>query len=160
MNREEELIHNFYTAFQRGDYRTMQRCYADEAVFNDAVFTNLQAAEVRAMWQMLLESSSDLQMRFSGIEASENEGSATWIANYTFSKTGRKVENRIQAHFKFSNGKISEHTDHFSFSRWARQSLGPIGWILGKTSFLRNKVRREARRKLDAYLRKKSTNES
>jgi ketosteroid isomerase-like protein len=51
MNSNQQLISNFYTAFQNKDYKTMQAAYTDTATFSDPVFENLNAAEVRAMWK-------------------------------------------------------------------------------------------------------------
>jgi hypothetical protein len=76
-------------------------------------------------------------------EASGEEGSAHWIATYTFS-TGRHVVNDIHAKFRFRDGKIIEHDDSFSFSRWARQALGPAGYVLGLPP-MNMLVRRKAR---------------
>ncbi len=51
--QEKELIIKFYTAFQQRDYKTMQDCYHEEAVFLDPVFEDLNATEVKYMWEML-----------------------------------------------------------------------------------------------------------
>ncbi len=115
MTSNEQVITTFYTAFQKGDYKTMQACYAANAVFNDAVFTNLNATEVRAMWEMLCKKGKDLQLTFSNIKTTEKTGSAEWTATYSFSKTNKKVVNHIKATFEFENGKIINHTDTFDF---------------------------------------------
>ena len=56
----EAIIRDFYTAFNRKDYAAMQALYHPQATFYDPVFQQLDAAEVKAMWQMLLTSSRDL----------------------------------------------------------------------------------------------------
>ncbi len=125
----------------------MQECYADTAIFTDEVFVNLTATEVKAMWKMLC-GNPDLKIVFSNVVADENKGTADWEATYTFSKTNRKVINRIKADFIFSQGRIIRHTDHFNFHNWAAQALGITGIVLGWTTFLKNKVRKEARKRL------------
>jgi hypothetical protein len=138
----------------------MQICYADNAVFNDEVFVNLSADEVRAMWEMFCIKGKDLQLSFSNVQADTNfhpnasveRGSAEWIANYTFSRTNRRVVNRIKADFIFHNGKIVRHTDHFNFYNWASQALGTPGILLGWTPLLKNKVRKEAMKNLRDYM--------
>ncbi len=45
---------------------------------------------------------------------SGGRGSARWEAVYPFSETGRIVHNRIRAEFRFRDGKIIEHRDHFT----------------------------------------------
>ena len=155
MNNNEQLIHHFYSCFQNKDYKGMQDCYADNATFSDEVFINLNAAQVKAMWQMLITRGKDLQLEFKNIYADEKNGSAEWIAAYTFSTTGKKVINHINANFLFENGKIIKHTDSFSFYKWARQALGPAGVLLGWTSLLKNKVRKNAMRSLENFMNRK-----
>lgn len=155
MNNNEQLINNFYTCFQNKDYKGMQNCYADNATFSDEVFVNLDAAQAKAMWQMLITSGKDLKLEFKNINADEKSGSAEWTATYIFSTTGKKVINHINASFLFGNGKIIKHNDKFSFYKWARQALGPVGILLGWTSLLKNKVRKTAMRSLENFMNKK-----
>ena len=132
----------------------MQACYADKAVFTDAVFQNLDAVHTRKMWEMLIRRGNDLELTFSNVEANNTTGSASWTAIYTFSQTKRRVVNQVRASFGFENGKIVSHTDHFNFYNWARQALGLSGLLLGWTSFLRNKVQRAALKNLTDYMKK------
>lgn len=148
----KELIQHFYTCFSQKDYKGMQACYADQAVFSDAVFKNLNSDEVKAMWEMLCLSGKDLRLEFSNIQETADGGSAHWDAYYTFSLTGNKVINRIDAVFKIENGKITSHTDHFNFYRWASQALGVNGKLLGWTSLVKNKVRSNARKNLEKFM--------
>ncbi len=152
MNSNEQLITKFYTCFQNKDFKGMQDCYADDATFTDSVFTNLNSKEVKAMWEMLIKSGKDLRLEFKNVAADEKNGSAEWKAYYTFSKTGNKVINKIKAGFVFENGKIIKHTDDFDFYTWAKQSLGITGLLLGRTSFLKNKIRSAARQNLDQFM--------
>ncbi len=133
----------------------MQASYSDSAQFNDPVFTGLNAAEVKAMWQMLLQNGKDLSLEYNDVKANDKTGSARWVATYTFSKTGRKVVNVIQADFNFEEGKIIRHNDHFSFYRWASQALGLSGILLGWTPFMKRKVQATAKQNLQAFIAKK-----
>ncbi|MCU0324997.1 MAG: nuclear transport factor 2 family protein [Spirosomaceae bacterium] len=130
----------------------MGECYHDEATFTDEAFVNLNAQEVRAMWQMLCVRAKDFRLEFSQIKAEDNIGSAHWEAWYLFSQSGNKVHNIIDAAFEFKDGKISKHRDSFDFHRWAGQALGLTGKLLGWTSFLKNKVQTTARRGLDKFM--------
>ena len=151
----EQLITTFYKAFQQKDYATMQQCYAENAIFNDEAFKNLNAAQVRAMWQMLISRGKDLEISFKNIESEGNKATAEWIATYTFSQTKRKVVNHIKANFVIENGKIITHTDQFNFYKWSRQSLGLVGYVLGWTGFLRKKVSETAMKSLSDFMAKK-----
>lgn len=153
MHPNAQLLHDFYTAFAKRDFATMQRSYADRATFSDPVFQNLSSAEVKAMWEMLCKTGKDLRIEFRNVTADDRNGSAEWTAWYTFSRSGKKVENRIKAKFVFEGGKIVQHTDDFSFYRWARQALGVGGLLLGWLPSVKAKVRRTAMENLKNFMR-------
>src|SRR3712207_5837148 len=102
------------------------------------------------MWRMLTGRAQDLTVTLAKHEASDDRGTAHWLADYTF-RTGRKVHNDIRASFVIRDGLIAEHDDSFSFHAWARQALGPPGLLLGWTPLLRAKVGREARAGLEEF---------
>ncbi len=149
-------ISDFYTAFQQKDWKTMQNCYHPEARFSDPAFPGLEAAEVKAMWKMLVLSGKDLSLQFRVLEETSRTASVLWIADYTFSSTRRKVRNVITARIDLKDGLIYRHRDEFSFWRWSRQALGPAGWLLGWTPFLKQKVQAAAREKLTGFMQKES----
>jgi len=150
------LIRNFYAALGQADAAAMGACYADNARFSDPVFRDLDAAGVRAMWAMLCARATDLEVSVSGVEADERSGSARWIATYTFSRTGRRVRNVIDARFEIRAGKIVRHTDRFDLWRWAGMALGVKGKLLGWLPAVQNAIRREAAQGLAAYRRQHS----
>jgi hypothetical protein len=147
----QELIERFYTAFQKRDAEEMAKCYHDEVVFSDPVFTHLVGEDARNMWRMLCERGEDLRIRFDGVEVAGQDGQARWEAWYTFSQTKRKVHNVIGATFEFKDGLIVRHKDDFNLYRWTRQALGAPGLLLGWTPFLRNKLRGTAAKGLKIY---------
>ena len=124
-------IARFYDALGRRDASTMIACYAQDATFSDPVFPALDAAGVAAMWRMLCARGKDLVVVASDIDADANAGRAHWVATYTFSATGRRVENSIDARFTFRDGRIVRHEDRFDLRRWLRQALGWKGALLG-----------------------------
>jgi ketosteroid isomerase-like protein len=148
----EDLIERFYAAFARHDGDAMAACYAPDARFSDPVFTNLRGAEPGAMWRMLTERAEDLEVELVARAAEGEKGSARWLARYTFTQTGRKVENDVRATFLFADGLIADHRDRFSFHRWSRQAFGPLGAALGWTPLLRAAVRRRSRAALDEFI--------
>ena len=151
MTDAQELIERFYRAFDEGDGATMAACYAPDVRFSDPVFPDLRGAQAGAMWQMLTAGPGDLSIELLEHEAGETQGSAHWQARYTFTETGRPVLNDIHASFRFDDGLIVEHHDEFSFHRWARQALGPVGLALGWTPLVRSAVRRKAAARLAEY---------
>jgi limonene-1,2-epoxide hydrolase len=154
MTSSQLVIHRFYTAFRQKDYKTMQHCYAENACFHDPVFLNRNCPEVRAMWQLLMERGTDLQITFGEISEQGKTVSATWIATYTFSLTGRKIINTIVATMEIENEKIVVHRDRFDFYKWARQAFGWKGVLLGWTGFFKKKVQLNASNNLKQYMEK------
>ncbi|MBK7078367.1 MAG: nuclear transport factor 2 family protein [Myxococcales bacterium] len=145
------LIDRFYQAFGRRDALAMAACYHADVEFTDPVFPRLRGAEAGKMWSMLCARGKDLRVEHSAVSADDATGRAHWDAYYTFSGTGRKVVNRIDARFEFKDGLIVRHVDQFSFYRWARQALGPVGLALGWTPLVRGKVRRQAAANLAGF---------
>ena len=96
----------------------------------------------------------DLRIELVEHGADEVSGSARWLADYTFTQTGRKVHNDVRARFRFADGLIAEHDDDFGFHAWARQALGPPGLLLGWTPIVQGPVRRRARAGLDEFIRR------
>lgn len=148
-----QLIERFYAAFARRDWAGMAACYHPEVHFSDEVF-DLHGADAGMMWRMLVTNGRDLTLDASGIEADDRTGRAHWDARYTFSASGRKVLNRIDARFEFRDGLIVRHVDRFDFWTWARQALGLPGLLLGWSGFLKDKVRAKAAAGLAAFQQK------
>lgn len=141
-------VQRFYTAFGQRDWATMGACYAEGARFSDPVFPDLDTAEVRAMWKMLLASGTDLRITFTVLQEEQGSGVCEWDAYYTFSRTGRSVHNHVRSVFELRDGLIVRQRDEFSFWRWSGQALGMSGTLLGWSSWLRTKVREQATRGL------------
>jgi ketosteroid isomerase-like protein len=157
MHPHAKLINDFYTAFAQRDAAAMARCYHPDAVFTDPAFPLLKGAEVPAMWAMLCSRAQDFSLEFRDVHADAEGGRAHWEAKYLFSKTGRKVHNKIDAMFAFKDGLIVRHIDRFSFWRWSAQALGPVGLVLGWSPPIKWKVRKEAAKGLDIFMAKQST---
>lgn len=147
------VIEKFYSAFAQRNAAGMNACYSPGILFYDPVFEQLRGDEAKAMWQMLCNNAKDLSLTFSNIkDLGEGYYTCDWQAAYTFSATGKKVINNCKAHMKIVNGIITEHSDAFSFHRWAAQAFGFKGWLIGGTNYFRQKVRNGARKNLLAFM--------
>lgn len=153
MHPNEELITRFYDAFARRDHTSMAASYAPAATFSDPVFRNLERDEASAMWRMFCVRSTDLEVRASNIRGSDGGGSARWDATYTFTPTGRRVHNVIDASFEIEDGRVVRHRDNFDLYRWTRMALGPMGIALGWTPLVQNKVRKTAEAQLRSFMK-------
>ncbi len=150
-----ELLTRFYSGFKARDPEAMGGCYADEVVFSDPVYTHLVGERARNMWRMLAGRAKDLELTYDIKSASDTRGEVHWEARYTFSLTGRKVHNIIDATVEIKDAKIVKHTDVFSFWRWSRQALGISGLLLGWSPIVKNKVRTNASKALDEFCAKR-----
>lgn len=151
MHPNEQLIHDFYQSFQKLDADGMVACYHPSIEFSDPAFPDLKGAMAGNMWRMLCSQATNFELTYSDVSADGMSGSASWQASYDFSKTGRRVHNKIQASFLFEDGKIIQHVDSFNFWRWSKMALGPAGVLLGWSPLLRNKVSTMANKSLLQY---------
>ncbi len=151
----EATLQALYAALDRHDGEAAAACYTDDAVFEDPAFGRLTGGAVKDMWRMLAERSPDLSVTLHdhGVEDDGRTGWAHWSATYTFTDTGRKVQNEIDARYSFSGGLISEQVDTFPLRRWGAQALGAKAAVLGLTPLLSRGVQKQARSNLDAYSR-------
>jgi ketosteroid isomerase-like protein len=156
MLSNEELVNKFYTAFGKLDYNTMNSCYNDDIVFYDPAFGLLKGQEAKAMWEMMCKNAKEFSLSFNNIKKLDDEFSTCdWVATYTFSKTGKKVINKIRANMKFADGKIIEHSDAFNLHKWSAQALGFSGWLLGWNRFFQQKIKNTARQNLLHFMEQK-----
>ncbi len=153
MSNESALIERFFAAFARRDAPAMAACYSPDARFSDPVF-DVAGSEVGAMWAMLCERAGDLRLEWRDVRADAATGSAHWEPRYTFSATGRPVHNVIDSAFTFDAGRIARHVDTFDLWRWSRMALGAKGVLLGWSPLVRNAIRAQARRGLDAWMQR------
>ena len=151
MHRHAQLIDRFYGAFARKDADDMVDCYHREVVFSDPVFGELKGERACSMWRMLCARAKDLQLEHSGVVADDETGRAHWEARYTFTGTGRKVHNVIDARFRFADGKIIRHDDTFDLWRWSGMALGPVGKVFGWLPPLQRSIQKKALAGLAAW---------
>jgi len=154
--KNEAILEKFYSSFQSGDAPGMSACYHDSVTFTDPAFGRLKGKEVGAMWSMLLsKKESELKIEYSGISTNQDTGQATWTATYKYGPKKRVVVNQVGSRFKLRDGKILEQVDDFNLWTWSRQALGPVGFLLGWTPFLRNKIQGMARQALRKHMNEK-----
>ncbi|AKT43243.1 nuclear transport factor 2 family protein [Chondromyces crocatus] len=150
-----KIIRDFYDSFGRKDAEGMVSHYTPDVHFSDAVFLNLRGGEAFAMWRMLCGGAKDLEITASQVEADDTSGKAHWDAIYTFSATGNRVHNRIDARFTFKDGKIVRHEDTFNLRTWAGMALGLPGRLFGWFPPFQRAIQKKADGNLRAYLKAK-----
>ncbi len=151
-NKAEVLANDFYNAFAQRDSTTMNAYYGQEATFSDPIFPSLNVHEIRGMWSMLCKSAPDLAVTHVVLEADELHAIVSWVATYTFARTGRKVENHVTTHMQIKNGSIFRQEDSFHFPKWARQALGPVPGALAYFPLFQKRVQNSANERLKIFL--------
>ncbi|MBT8208444.1 MAG: nuclear transport factor 2 family protein [Acidimicrobiia bacterium] len=149
MNRD--VVNTFYNALASGDGDTMASLYRPDSVFEDPAFGELNGIDAGDMWRMLCSNATDLRVRHTIKSSTDATVVTNWIAEYTFSPTGRSVTNDVTATMRFDDGKIVEHRDRFNFWKWSAQALGTPGRMLGWTPLLKGQVRKRTALNLAAF---------
>ena len=149
----QDLIKTFYNAFNNLDAESMVSCYHNDIVFKDPAFGTLKAEHAKNMWRMLCENQKGkvFKVDSTDIICDDKKGTAHWEAIYTFSKTGRKIHNCIDAEFIFKDGKIIQHIDNFDLHKWAKQALGFKGLLIGNTNFFKAKLQAQTHQLLSKF---------
>jgi len=152
----KNCIEEFYSAFAVQDGERMANCYHNDVVFEDPAFGKLKGQRASAMWKMLCESQKGkgFELVYSDVKISNEKGSANWEAKYVFSKTGRKVHNKISAKFELKEGKIIKHIDSFDLYQWSIRAFGLKGRLMGWTGFFKNKLQAQTNVMLDKYMKR------
>lgn len=151
-----ELIEKFYTSFANGNFKEMTACYHENIVFQDPVFGRLEGKRAVKMWEMLLTKRTEsTKISFDNIHATSDHGTANWTAKYVYGDANRKVTNVVRANFKFKEGKIIEHIDSFDLWKWSKQAMGIVGYLVGWSPFMKNKIQKTTKMRLDTFIEKK-----
>lgn len=149
----QEVLQQFYDAFQAGDAEKMVTCYHDKITFEDPAFGKLEGEQAKAMWRMLLQrAQGQLNIEVPTVKANETEGSSYWVARYPYGPKKRPVLNKVSGTFTFQDGKILTHKDEFDLWAWSRQALGVPGYLLGWSSFMRNKIQANTNKLLAKFI--------
>lgn len=149
------VIEKFYNAFKEGNAEEMVSCYDDNIIFEDPAFGELKGEKAKMMWKMLLskkEARAEISYSTIIIDNTVTRGTAKWTARYTYGPAKRKVVNHVNATFEIKNNKITRHTDNFNFWKWSMQALGFTGYVLGWSSFMKNKVQGFTNKALEQFI--------
>lgn len=152
----QDLLLKFYHSFSLGKAEDMISCYHDDIEFEDPAFGKLKGERAKNMWRMLLSNKdADLRVEYNNIKANDSNGKVSWKADYFYGQFKRPITNHVEATFEFKDGKIIKHKDDFDLWNWTMQSLGMIGYVLGWSSYMKNKINTKTSRLLTEYMDKK-----
>ncbi len=89
------------------------------------------------MWRMLTSRAEDLHIELVECDAAEESGVAHWLADYTFTQTGRPVHNDVRARFRFLTSPVMAALGRWSYGIfiWHLAVLAVVFPVLGIAPF-------------------------
>ena len=127
-----DVVRRFYDAFEAHDSAAMANLYAGDVKFKDAIFSFTDKPGVVGMWQKIFKADPNAKLKFTVDKVDGDVVIGKWIADYHLGK--RPVHNEVSTTMRVKDGKIVEHTDDFSWKKWAPQAL-PAGKVFTLPGF-------------------------
>ncbi len=119
-----DVVSAFYKAFESKDVDAQEKLYAPNVKFKDAIFSFDNAKDTANMFRSLTKVDPNAKIKFTLDSADGSAVKGHWVADYHV--LGRPVHNEVSTTMKVVDGKITEHTDDFSWKKWAPQAF-PAG---------------------------------
>lgn len=129
----EQIAKNFYDAFVNGRTEELRAFYAPDVKFQDMVFKYNDRDGVMHMWKSILKPEPGKKFTYTFDRMEGDVAVGRWVADYKV--FGRPVHNELESRLTIRDGKIVEHRDSSSWSKWARQAF-PLG-AFGASKFFR-----------------------
>ena len=157
MQPNAELIDRLYRSLAAHDHAAMADCYHENATFKDIAFHLHGREKIHEMWKFVTRPEPGLTVSFEIVSADEDQVQARLTDHYTFTDTGRKVDNAITSTFHFKDGLIIDHKDDCDPVAWANMAMeGPKAWLAGHARPVRALA---ANLKLQEFLREEHKKE-
>ena len=151
MHPHAEVIDRLYRSLAAHDHEAMAECYDENATFQDIAFHLEGRDKIHDMWKFVTRPEPGLTATFEIVSADDDRVEARLTDHYTFTDTGRTVDNAITSTFHFKDGRIIDHRDECDPVAWANMAMtGPKAWLAGHARPVRALA---ANRKLQEYLR-------
>jgi len=116
-----DVVRSFYDAFEKKDVAAMGALYANDVKFKDAIFAFDDKQGVTGMWKKLFATDPNTKLKFTVDSVQGDIVKGHWVADYHLA--GRPVHNEVSTTMRVRDGKIVEHTDDFSWKKWAPQAF-------------------------------------
>ena len=130
--RTRGLIDRLYRSLAAHDPARMADCYDENATFRDIAFHLQGRDKIRDMWKFVTRPEPGLTVTFEIVSADDDQVKARLTDHYTFTDTGRTVDNAITSTFQFKEGLILHHNDDCDPVAWANMAMtGPRAWLAG-----------------------------
>lgn len=125
-------MRRFYDAFETKDLAAMDALYAPDVKFKDAIFAFGDKPGVLGMWKNLFKTDPNAKLKFTVDQVEGDTVKGHWVADYHVNQ--RPVHNEVATTMTVRDGKITSHTDDFSWKKWAPQAF-PAGKLFTLPGF-------------------------
>ncbi|MGJ7031405.1 nuclear transport factor 2 family protein [Niabella hirudinis] len=147
-----EIIGSFFAAFGNRDHQAMNALYTDDIVYSDPLFGMLEGQEVRDKWEMICRGLRDFRLTVIKTEEIDQEyATCLWKATWYSSRSKKTIVFEVKSFMRFGGGKIIEHSDGFSLTKWIARTYGLKGQFFGWLNFMKRKVQQEHRQQLGRF---------
>ena len=151
----EDVVREFFSAYKQHAYPRIKPLLSPDVHFEDFAF-DIHGPDVFAMWQWFClpgEHRGPVEVPwFGNIRANGETVTAGYRVAYTYGEDRRPVDYVIRSTFTIEKGKIAKQCDRGSIFTWTRQAFGLPYALISWAPFFNARVRREARKKLDAFI--------
>ncbi|KAJ6531440.1 hypothetical protein DFH09DRAFT_1370587 [Mycena vulgaris] len=146
----------FLTAYSNMDFAALAALTADDFVFQDAAYPNIEGDVARGMYRWFIHDKEKTQMKviIHDVKPSPTNSSVA-IASFTddYFFNGNHVINSITSTMVIAGGKVALEQDAYSFEAWAEQALGSlIGPLAAPLSVTKTLIQITARVQLDTFM--------
>lgn len=121
----EAVARRFYDAWTRHDFATEEALYAPDVKWKDTLTSFDDREGTVGMWRALAAADPNAKFSYEITGASGDTVTVAWHADYHL--FGNPVHNDVAATLVIRDGQIVEHTDDYSWDRWARQVFPALG---------------------------------
>ncbi|MCF3107806.1 nuclear transport factor 2 family protein [Niabella sp. CC-SYL272] len=147
-----EMIGLFFAAFGNLDHRAMNALYSEDIIYSDPLFGMLEGEAVKDKWEMCVGEIRDFRLTVIKTEEIDHEyATCRWKATWYASRFRKQIVFEAKSFMRFSGGRIIEHSDGFSLTKWIAQAYGWKGQFFGWLNFMKRRVQREYRQRLIAF---------
>jgi len=114
---------SFYDAYCKGDMATLEKLYDPKVKWSDTITSFGDREGTMGMWRALAASHASYSYRI--VSAQGDKVVVNWLADYQL--LGNPVHNDVMATLVIKDGRIVQHTDAYSWDRWAAQVFPRLG---------------------------------
>ncbi len=125
-----DIANRFYTAFCSHDFDTMESLYDPDVKWKDTLTSFDSRSGTMGMWRALAAQDPSAKFSYRIVSAQGDQVVVNWLADYHL--FGNPVHNDVEATLVIKNGLIVQHTDVYSWDKWASQVFPSLAGVVAE----------------------------